>query len=211
VGASLAFGTAAAFVIRAARSPFARNLVYLGLSVYVALLVGFGQVVQADYARSWTLQRAFWSALVPLVPDLDDGVVILVEPDGLQDTLQIDANTWNLPRILSQIYAFPETWHDPPRVYRLRADWRAAIAAGVGEFAIDRVGSGPPFHRTVASSRVILITSAEGVLERAADTLELDGTTYALRPAEASVEETPARGPLYAVLIQGSQPELGLP
>lgn len=211
VGASLVFGTLAYGLIRAVRTSLARNLTVLALSAYVALLVGFGQTVQADYVRSWSLQRAFWSELVPLLPDLDDGAVVLVEADGLQDTRQIDANTWNLQRILGQVYAFPGDWEDPPRVYRLLPDWRETIVAGPGEFAIDHATSGAPFHQTVATQRVILIASSVTGLERAAPFVEIDGTRYELRPAGSPGSGTLARGALYGALVLEPQSEPGAP
>ncbi len=205
IGASLVFGSVVYLFLMASKSTRARRLAALALSAYIALLVAFGQVVQADHVRSWALQRAFWTELVALVPDLDDGEVVLVDPTGLQDTLHIDANTWNLPRVLGQIYSFPENWDDPPRVYRLLPDWSEKIVAGTGQFAINLAGSGPPFHGTVASSRVILIASAHGFLERLEGPLEIGGARFQLHPAAHPPLSPIPRGPLFDVLVDGAQ------
>ena len=101
-----------------------RRLVQASLAAMLALLVGFGLVVQKDYARAWDLQRRFWTSMVPFASGMGEGTVILVDPAGLIDTRQIDANTWNLPLVLQYIYEFPSDWDPAPRVHRLLPDWK---------------------------------------------------------------------------------------
>jgi hypothetical protein len=183
VGASLLFACVATLILLLADAYGKGRLARLGLAALFALLVGFGFVVQADYAQSWREQRAFWTELVRLCPDAGEGTVILVDPTGLHDTRQIDANTWNLPRILNQIYVFPSDWEEPPRVYRLVPGWEEHIVAGDGQFRIDAstVIAPPSLYRTVASTDVILVDTESGELNRRSGLLEIGGGEYALR------------------------------
>ena len=73
------------------------------IALWLALLLGFGQVIQEDYRQGWVSQRRFWSYLVAQIPDVRAGTVVLVEPLPLGDVTQIGANTWNLPRVLEQL------------------------------------------------------------------------------------------------------------
>ena len=124
VGAAIVFASAWRLAFALSAAGRLRRVVPAGLSALFALLVGFGLVVQMDYARAWYLQRRFWSSLVPFVPDMGEGSVILVDPAGLIDTRHIDANTWNLPLVLQYIYEFPTDWDPQPTVHRLLPDWR---------------------------------------------------------------------------------------
>ncbi len=124
VGAAIVFAGAWRLAFALSAAGRLRRVVPAGLSASLALLVGFGLVVQKDYARAWELQRRFWASLVQFTPDLGEGTVILVDPAGLIDTRYINANTWSLPLVLKYIYEFPSDWDPAPRVHRLLPDWR---------------------------------------------------------------------------------------
>lgn len=62
------------------------------LALFFTLLLGFGFLVQRDYRSSWESQRAFWSDIVRLCPDLEDGTLILVDSKAVQDPRQMVAN-----------------------------------------------------------------------------------------------------------------------
>jgi hypothetical protein len=182
VGASLVFAGVATLILLLADAHGKGRLARLGLAALLALLVGFGFVVQADYAQSWRDQRSFWVNLVRLCPDVGEGTVILVDPTGLHDTRQIDANTWNLPRILNQIYVFPSDWEEPPRVYRLVPGWEEYILTEDGRLRIDAstVIAPPSLYRTVASIDVILVDTESGEFTRRRGLLEIGGREHAL-------------------------------
>jgi predicted membrane chloride channel (bestrophin family) len=100
VGVSLVFASVWSLVSSSAMGRKLRRASFGALSVLLALLVGFGVVVRKNYARAWELQQLFWTSLVPAVPDLEDGTVVLVDPSRLPDTWYIAANTgifrWSL-------------------------------------------------------------------------------------------------------------------
>ncbi len=203
LGASILFAVLACGLQSAIRRASWRRWLWVAVAGLLALQVGFGLVVQRDYVRSWQEQRSFWTDLVHLCPDLREGTVVLVDPTGLQDTTQIGANTWNLPRILDQVYAFPEGWPEPPRVFRLAPGWQDAIVTEDGRFRLDAttVSAPPSLYRAVDSTSVILLTSGSGELGRLAAPLEVGGEAFSLQDAAAELRVHYAPGPLYALLI----------
>jgi hypothetical protein len=159
VGSSLVVAAVGSAFIAASRSAGARRWRCVGLAFWMGLLAGYGLVLQNDYVRAWELQRLFWSRLLPLVPDAGEGTVILVDPSGIEDTYQIAANTWNLPRVLDQLVAFPPEWKDPPRVYRLTPEWETSILGEDGQIRLDAVTTvaPPSLYGYFPIERVILI------------------------------------------------------
>ena len=103
IGAAILFAVFGTILIKFTKRFRVR---WVGVGFMAALfssLIGFGFVVQRDYALSWDLQQDFWSQVVDLTPDIEKDTVILIEPTGLAKTKFIDANTWNMPRVLSSI------------------------------------------------------------------------------------------------------------
>lgn len=173
-----------------------------------ALLLGFGFVVQRDYQRAWEYQRKFWTALIPEIRDAVGGTTVLVEPSGLRDTLHIGANTWNLPRVLGQIYEFPEEWDAPPKVIRLQRDWSDHLIAANGLFRLNSVTAMMPSSLTnnIPSSSVIWIDTDSGRPIRRVQPIELGGSLYSLKPmTERDLQQYP-KGILYEILIEDSSP-----
>ncbi len=208
VGASILFACVVSTLLQRSRTGRSRGWVRAGAAGILALLLGFGFVVQKDYVRSWVEQRSFWVQVVRLGPDVQEGTVVLVDPTGLQDTTQIGANTWNLPRILDQVYAFPEGWPEPPRVFRLVPGWQDAIVTEDGRFRLDAttVSAPPSLYRAVDSTSVILLTSANGQLARQPGPLLIGDDAFGLQSPAAELQRQLAPGPLYALLIEGRGP-----
>lgn len=180
-----------------------KRLVSLALAAYFASMVGFGFVVQRSYVRAWDLQRAFWTDVLRLSPDLDDSVVILVEPSGLEDPRFIYANHWNLPRVLDQILRFPADWHAPPRVYRLRPGWETHLVAEDGQFRLDglTVLAPPSLYGKTESRQVIFLETAGGAMRRIGGELHVGAATYPIRDLPLGAQRTFPSGFLYDLLI----------
>ncbi len=157
-----------------------RRIIVVLFSGLFALILGFGFIIQEEYVNAWVYQKAFWTELLPLIQDVDEGDIILVEPDGLKDTQQIAANTWNLRRVLDQIYAFPPEWEEPPRVYRLAPWWREVDAGGDGLFAVNKstVLAPGPQPRVVPCTDVILIETSSGSMTRRMEPMDIHGESY---------------------------------
>jgi hypothetical protein len=170
-----------------------------------AFLVGYGFVIQKDYIDAWKYQQEFWTELTQIASDAGEGTVILVEPVGLKDVRQIGANTWNLPRVLDQIFVFPSDWENPPRVYRLVPDWQERIVDPQGQFQVNAatVLSPAPYYCVIPSTDVIFIETSSGHLQRREEPLVLSGTSYDLYQA-SSPSRTYEENILYKFLIEGN-------
>jgi hypothetical protein len=105
----------------------------------VALLLtgmaGLGLAVQRDYVRAWGIQRTFWTDVLELCPDLEDGTVILVDQLRLEATREVWPWTWYMPEMLESLYRFPRPWRTPPSVYALKWKWREIVSQGGGLMA----------------------------------------------------------------------------
>ncbi len=183
-----------------------RPLMILSALVF-ALVFGYGFSIQQDYISAWKLQQQFWSELVRLTPDAGENTVILVEASGLKDTRQIGANTWNLPRILDQLYETPEAWQNPPRVYRLVPHWEDHLAIDATRFRLDytTVTAPPSLYGEAPSNQVIFIETKSGRLVRRDRPLPVGELTFSLKPIGAADLATLQPGLLYALLVEGGQ------
>jgi hypothetical protein len=183
-----------------------RKLATLLLSGWFALLVGFGIMIQQDYVKAWQAQKDFWAELLPLIQDASPGSAILIQPDGLEDFLQIGANTWNLSRVLNQLYIFPDESTSVPRVYRLLYGWQERIASKGGSFQIngDTVTAPPDNYGTFESGDVIIISTEGDMMKRVDGLLGINGTSYLLKSQEVPVLPSLPRGVLYQLLIENS-------
>jgi hypothetical protein len=204
LGASVVWGCFCWFLLAFAEAQRRRWLAALPIAALLGFLVGFGFLVQKDYARSWSLQRAFWTDVLRLSPDLEEGTVILVQPEGLVETRHIDANTWNLPRILDQILVLPEAWGEPPRVFRLRPGWEERILAEDGSFVLNggTVAAPPSLYTEVTSDRVIFLDWQGDELIRRTEPLLLGEAELALKPIGIAAQGI-GRGFLYPYLVEG--------
>lgn len=202
-GGALLAGLAAGAVWDGLRHRGRRRLGAILIAVWLALLVGFGQVIQQDYRQGWASQQRFWSFLVTQIPDVRAGTVVLVEPRPLGDVTQIGANTWNLPRVLEQLYEFPEEWSTPPRVIRLQPDWRSHILSGEGPLSLSwlSVLSPESLWGEVEGKDVILFLDEGGVLVRQSGPMDIAGQMTSLMTTAARGEPRYAHGLLYDLMI----------
>jgi hypothetical protein len=171
IGASILVGAVVWLVMGWAERSGRRKWVSLALGIWLGILMGYGFLVQNDYARAWRLQREFWSQLVRLVPDVQDGSVVLVDPSGLEDPRQIGANYWNLPRVLEQLYVFPGEWERAPRVYRMEPGWEGRLRTPDGRIRLDAstTFSASDAHGTFDPAAAIVIRTHEGLLTRVSE------------------------------------------
>jgi hypothetical protein len=177
------------------------------LSGWFAMLVGFGIILQQDYVKAWQYQKDFWAELLPLIPDADIGTAILIQPEGLEDVLQIGANTWNLSRVLDQLYIFPPGMTSVPRVFRLLPNWRDKLALdGGGYFQVngETVTAPPDNYNTFDSSRVIIISTEGGKMTRIDGSLIINGTSYPLKPLSDLVLPNLPRRVLYQLILDST-------
>ncbi len=179
-----------------------RMLVTGALALELALLAGYGFVIQQDYVNAWQYQRQFWTELVPLIPDAGDGTVVLVDPTALHDTHQIGANYWNLPRVLDQLYVFPETVKAVPVVHRLEPGWQNILIGSDGKIQVNATTtySVPDYFGDFDPQNVVLIQAEGGRLVRR-ETVILDSREYNLKTTSAAILTGLPHGFLYSLMI----------
>jgi len=214
LGAAILLGSMALLALWTAEAFGRRRWVVLAFGVWVGLLAGYGFVIQRDYVRAWELQRSFWRDLLPQIQDAGEGTVVIVDPAGLIDTVQIGANTWNLPRILEQLYRLPSDWDVPPRVYRGEAYWREYLVLPDGSLRIYGDTTLAPLseHTITDWDHLIVIHTGRGVVRRK-EPLVIDAVEYALaEPGYPNLATLP-RLFLYEVLVgtDGVLPPAALP
>jgi hypothetical protein len=205
LGASMIWGSVLHFALFLLQQRDKKQLGSVLISIMLALTVGFGFVVQNDYARSWQLQRTFWNETLDLVPDITEGTVILVDPIGLEDGKHIGANTWNLPMVLEQIFEFPATWEvtQKPRVYRLTPDWKDYILGEEGLFHLNArtVIASRSYDRAVDPAHVVMLSSKNHQLNRNTDAIILNDIPVTLKTIEPPYPNY-TEGVLYSLLIE---------
>lgn len=175
----------------------------LSLALFFALLVGYGFILQGDYVLAWQYQQRFWSELIPLIPDAGEETAIFVIPDGLKDVYQIEANSWNLPRILDQLYIFPSDIKKVPRVFRLTPGWRHTIVGDDSKFQVDGIAasSPPSLFDKYDSTQVILIETESGHLVRSYSPVLIDDMEYPIKQSTAPILPSLSHSILYNLLI----------
>lgn len=166
VGNSIIWSASFSLILMLAKNIYQKRLVLLSISFYFALLIYFGNLVQADFAQSWSLQRAIFTDIVRLCPDLNLDTVILV-----------DAN-FDIPKyadpieevtkdILKRIYKFP---NQHPKAYVLRSDWKNKVEILDNQFIIlnnSTIGiASEDEQRQIKLSNVIYLQAKEGNLAR---------------------------------------------
>jgi hypothetical protein len=223
LGASLLCASVCSIVLSTLATQGHKRLATLGLAGIFTFLIGFGLIVQQDYKLGWQHQRAFWTDVVKLCPDLADGDVIFVEPTGLRDTRQLlflrktltgvpdtrqIKSLETLYVVLPKIYQFPGSWRNVPRVYRLPMDWQEKIVSDDGSLQTLTIEEGYTYEaytqRTVESSKVIFLETKNGQLTRRTAPLVMVGKEFPLKTRTAA--ETPKfeRGPVYGYLIRNA-------
>lgn len=226
VGASLLWACGCSFIF--SLSVFADRKVWItGLaSAYFTLLMAFGFIVQQDYVIAAQYQRAFWTQVVKLCPDMTAGTVILVEPDVFKAADQIrpiqPLSGGHFPRILGYLYQFPAAWTQgvgwefergkfkrslQPKIYELRQDWRKSILSKDNTMSFDlsrKVINQKQFAGLkVRSSDVILIGSKQGKLFREPGPLILKEQAFPLKQNDSNLELPPfSKGVLHDDFIE---------
>ncbi|MGH2607342.1 MAG: hypothetical protein ACRDG5_12190, partial [Anaerolineales bacterium] len=121
----------------------------------------------------------------------------------LQDTSQIGANSWNLPRVLRQLYVFPSAWAAVPRVYRLVPEWKDHILNEEGRLVLNpNTVFGPVFGtEAVEPSDAVLILSAGGRLARVPGSYEIGDTVVHFRSTTRVGEPDYPLGFLHKYLV----------
>lgn len=208
IGASLLFATLCQFAIQLAGRVHLRVPAALLISGYFAVLVGFAFVVQHGFVVAHDAQRNYWTKVVRLCPDLEDGTTVLLEGRFPNASWYALNTSWTDSLVLANLYQFPPTWKHPPALFRLPADgsWRDALrpaADGSLVWAKPLFGSGPPHAGDpLCDGKVILLrASRDQSIERVETTLSVQGHTLHCTAAPAFHHPYPP-GPLYPLFVK---------
>ena len=206
VGASLIIACVVTSLYRLVLHKILKLILIGFISVLFGLNFAFGFLIQQDYVRAWDYQKQFWQEILPLVSDSKDGTAILIEESHLEDVLYIDANTWNLPRILPQLIEFPQDWDRPPRVFRLIENWQTNIIRNPGYFTIDGNNSIAPTrtHGDYLQERAIFLTLDDNKIVRLYDIQVLEEKVL-LMPAGTNIFSELSTKALYNLMINIDQ------
>ena len=218
VGASILCSCLCSAILLSASAYGKKRLATVSLGTFFTVLVGFGLIVQQDYRLSWKYQRAFWTDVMELCPDITDGTIILIEHTILRNPIHLDAfNTSIFSTILNGIYQFPDNWENIPRLYKLREKWQEMIVYDENGFNLNDSWifltlhppkcfplKSPPAQITTKSSNIILLESKNGRLIRRNKPLVIEGQEFRLKERSASMLSSFEKGILYNYLIVNS-------
>ncbi|MGF1937284.1 MAG: hypothetical protein RM347_023355 [Nostoc sp. ChiQUE02] len=232
LGASILIGLLCYLIINLFNNNnLARNLANAGLAVFFSLLVGFGLTVQQENQMTWEYQRAFWTDIIHLCPDIEPDTIILVDAPDINTGKHLHSFIqWGTPITLRQIYKFPKTWErldelpqteDKPRwyfwrkytfypkVYRLSQNWQDTII-NQGKFDFDPKSKSFEYFlkweapRLIDSHDIILLQEKNGQLFRRSKPLTISGQVFEFKPIYESAIELFEKGILYNFLIKQS-------
>jgi len=208
VGNSLLIAATWMAFVEAFRNEWFRLIGSFVLAISFASMLGFGQVVQRDYAQGWAIQREFWGELLEIIPDAGEGTAVIVDSSGMKESVHIGANVWNMPRVLERIIEFPEHWNPPPSVYKMYGGWLDYLQEANGTIVLDHlVALTPRDHvREVSSVDMILIITDGGGVARQNSPIVLDGEEYPLRTPSDPVLPALEKKTLYSILIPSTTP-----
>lgn len=208
VGAAFLSGIAAYLLLEYFKNVRVKWVGLVLVTAMCAPLIGFGFLLQADYIRAWQSQQRFWTALLPMISDAGPDDVILVEPgifytERINDSTYIEANTWNMPRVLNQLYDYPIDFTSLPRVFRLRVGWDRSILKANGMLNLDErtVYAPPSLLKNVSPSDVIFMQNNNGNMERITDSFVLNGETVNVKPYDPETQPPFSEGFLHQYMI----------
>ncbi|MBI9077506.1 MAG: hypothetical protein JEZ02_19020 [Desulfatibacillum sp.] len=206
VGGSMVFAAVAWFFMAVCKAYKGKWGAVLALTAYLSLFVCFHTSVQDDFAKSAGIQRSFWKQTLNLCPDLEEGAIILVDPEGLPDTHYIHSNFWTDRLILDLMFDFPRGWITPPRLYVLNYQTFQSVRPGPDNTILwDRPVSPP--QNTIPSvleqGKVIFLKMANGRLERQFSPIALGpDLVLDLKPLGPNLLSNLPKRPLFAYMTQ---------
>lgn len=217
VGVSMFIAAVAGFLVKLSharplrRVPLVTEISVAPLVVLIALLGGWGHLVQLEYVQSWQNQRQYWSTLVRMIGDIGEGTIVMVEFDKERDlefTWIIGSHSWADSLILDRVYQFPREWSREPRVFCQKPEWwRPFLRTDNGRIYWRMPpGQWAPHEVELTSDNFILLRSQNARLHRVEGSIDLAGVQLVLKdPPPVQQEPTFPRRPLYNLLIEADE------
>ena len=166
-GAGILLACAAAAVWWRARAPLARQLAVIAAAAWLTTVAAANLPVQRDYVASWAEQRRFWTELLRLVPDLDQGDRILLV-NQLPSTRFSAVINWEAYSTFGALVRFAPEWRDPPALFVVPEETAARALSSAGPIQLDAAAYpwGRPSELEISPRRSIVLRFAGGQLTR---------------------------------------------
>lgn len=91
----------------------ARSFLAITFAAYLSLIVAYRFLIQSDYETSWQIQRAFWTKVLELVPDLDQQTVVVAQTRGFPRTYFVDSFYCPMGVLVPRLLKFPAAGPSP--------------------------------------------------------------------------------------------------
>jgi len=91
------------------------------IAVFLALLMGYSNIIQKDYKKAWQSQKSLWKDVSVLAADAEDNTLVLISKKDLDSTSFIISHSWSMPSVFNLLYQFPATWKHPPKVKKFNS------------------------------------------------------------------------------------------
>jgi hypothetical protein len=208
VGASLLFAAVCRWALDVAGRVRLGAPAAVLVAGYFAVLVGFAFVVQRGFVAAHEAQRNYWTKVVRLCPDLEEGTTVLLEGRFPNVGFYVLNSSWSDPLVLANVFQFPPSWKQPPALIRLPTDgsWRDAVEPGRENEVVwtkPLSTAGPPYvgDRLVDGKVILLRAGRDQSVERVETDLVVQGRMFHCT-AEPSFRHGFAPGPLYPLFIK---------
>ncbi|MCP5116068.1 MAG: DUF998 domain-containing protein [bacterium] len=170
--------------------------------------VASGLRVQQDYALAWDYQKAFWTDVLSLCPDLGEQTMVLVDYKGFRHVREARAFGWQIVVQIPLMFHYPAYWSEPPRGFFLHHDWRERAGLGQGPLEwIDLMSFTPVILDEFPNPEFILLEARDGKLHRRTGRIEAGGFVMELKPPDPNTPAYPRRRLTQHLLLgEGERP-----
>jgi hypothetical protein len=165
--------------------PRFRRLIQFVFALFFGCLMAFSLHIQkSEYVEGWLDQRKLWTEIGNLVPDVSEGMHIVIDAEGIPNAQMFPIYWLNGESVyaLDQLFAFPKSWRTKPDVFGF-------FRYDDYEKTDDSVTLGvPPWSkrdwRVLRSGNFIFLRERNGELERVDEPVDFFGVKLTPKPRE---------------------------
>jgi len=170
---------------------YMKKIFIYSVITFLSLITSYGMLIQDDFAKSWQLQKSFWTEVLNQCPDLDENTLILVQKMNVTETEFVISYSWPYPLIIENLFDFPELWKNKPKLDILGNDLSEVLVEENSElfylpkypFLFDNKVKVP-----VEKEKIIILQMNDFYLKRLSGPLKLNnGIILSLQTAESSL------------------------
>jgi hypothetical protein len=174
------------------------------ITVLCSLQVSFGRVVQSDFEQDWQKVQGFWTEVVHLTSDAEDGDVIVTSGEDLNRTADDrfigGIGYTHVQSVFDQLFQYPSEWKKPPIMVRVGADWIQNVDCTSGRLDLGPV-AWEGIERVAEKGRIIYLESGGGSLTRRTAPFESTACQLPLKQQGTTVASF---GSLYSLMANES-------